>query len=456
MQGRLCLVLAVLAIAPAAWASKIELSTVPPREGVEVIIYRDVDLTLVREQRVIRFHEGENEVSFSWADTHIDPTSVRVRIAGDGAGYALAETTYPPEQPNTLVWTIQAPKDGPAPLEVTYFTSGLAWSASYTLILSHDETEAELAADFSIANASGETYEEARVALLTGGVRLVERIVALGGEVKERARRAPGEARAGLPAAETRDNGAPPEPSEAAPAPSYAVGRLGEIADEITIAAATVSEHERYNLDTDLALPDEWVTRLRFAASSNVHPVVLGRVNAASGGAPIRIVKLTNGEEAGLGGAPLPAGPVTLFKRAPSGRLIYIGQSALPYAGPGQEVEFAAGALTDIVVEPNVMAARKRDLAFDERNGQLVGKVTETDFTVEVRNRDAIARTLELIHMRPGAPNVFVGDAPTKREAGRVTWEFALEPGAANSLSYAFHEYYGTAVNAMPAEEGSQ
>ncbi len=181
---RLLLICAALALAQCAWAAKIELSTVPPREGVEVIIYRDVDLTLVREQRTIRFHEGTNEIAFSWADTNIDPTSVRIRIAGDGAGYALTETTYPPEQPNTLVWNITAPADGPAPLEVSYFTSGLTWSASYSLILNYEETEGSFAADFSIGNGSGEEYESARVSLLTGGVQLVEDVVALGEQAK--------------------------------------------------------------------------------------------------------------------------------------------------------------------------------------------------------------------------------------------------------------------------------
>ena len=66
---RTCLVLAVVSLSSAAWAAKIELSTVPPREGVEVIIYRDVDLTCM-EQRMIRFHEGENEIAFSWETPH--------------------------------------------------------------------------------------------------------------------------------------------------------------------------------------------------------------------------------------------------------------------------------------------------------------------------------------------------------------------------------------------------
>ncbi len=445
--------LALLAAAlPAAHASKIELSTVPAREGVEVIIYRDVDLTLVREQRMIRFAEGPNEVAFSWADTNIDPTSVRVRIAGDGAGYALTETTYPPEQPNTLVWRINAPKSGPAPLEVSYFTSGLTWAASYTLILSHDETRAELAADFSIANYSGETYENARVALLTGGVRLVEEVVALN-EYGDRDHMVDFSAEEeAMPAADAPVTGAV-ELDGAAFGSGVAGLAFGE---EIAIAAATVSEHERYDLDTDLALLDGWVTRLRFADSTAVTPKALARMRLFEETTATRVVKVTNDEANGLGTATLPAGPVTIFKRDPSGRLVYIGESALPYAAPGQEVEFAAGLLTDIVVEPEPTGYRKRDLTFDERNGVLTGKVVERDYEVTVTNRDQIHRGLELIQSRPGVANVFVGEGFAKREAAEVTWPFALDAGQGAQLAYAFHEYHGLAVNDMPPEEGSE
>ncbi len=452
MRQLLWLVLIGAAL-PAAHASKIELSTVPAREGVEVIIYRDVDLTLVREQRMIRFAEGPNEVAFSWADTNIDPTSVRVRIAGDGEGYALTETTYPPEQPNTLVWHITAPRGGQAPLEVTYFTSGLTWSASYTLILSYDETEAELAADFSIGNYSGETYENAKVALLTGGVRLVEEVVALDATADHDRWAVPTEAA----------EGAPGSPDDAVTGAvelntlmlGSGVGRMA-FGEEIAIAAATVSEHERYDLDTDLALLDGWVTRLRFADSATVAPEVLARLRLFQETTATRIVKITNNEENGLGSASLPAGPVSVFKRAPSGRLIYIGESTLPYAAVGQEVEFKAGALPDIVSKPKLAATRKRDITFSEQNGLVTGKVVEFDYKVTVRNRDAIRRGLELIQARPGVPNVFIGEELARREAGQVRWPFALEAGQGAELNYSFHEYHGIAVNDMPQEEGSE
>jgi len=453
---RLALLFPLLALLPSAWGSKVELSTVPPREGVEVIIYRDVDLTLVREQRTIRFHEGENEVAFSWADTNIDPTSVRIRVAGDGAGYALTQTTYPPEQPNTLVWHITAPQDGPASLEVSYFTSGLTWSASYTLILSYDEKEATLAADFSIGNQSGEDYEKAKVTLLTGGVRLIEQVVALGTEAYSgRPQREGGEMRDAFMAFSGAGQRAE-EPMEAEVATGAlfakgARGDLGYLEHEIAIAAGTSSEHERYALDTELGLLNGWVTRLRFAESDTAKPKVIARHQVLAGGAPTRIIKVTNDKDHGLGTAPLPAGPVSVFKRDPSGRLVYLGDSGVPYAAVGQEVEFAAGALSDIVIEPKMMGLKKHDFTFDD-NGRVIGRVVEDHFNLRIRNRDAITRELELIHGRPGIANVVVGADDAERQASQIKWKLTLDPEGQAEKTYQFNEYHGVAVNIMPRE----
>ncbi len=458
---RACLVLAVVSLSSAAWAAKIELSTVPPREGVEVIIYRDVDLTLVREQRTIRFHEGENEIAFSWADTRIDPTSVRIRIAGDGEGYALTETTYPPEQPNTLVWHITAPTDGPAPLEVSYFTSGLTWSAGYTLILDKAETEGAFSADFSIGNHSGEAYESAKVSLLTGGVRLIEQVIALEGEAREETMAR----RAGLMA-----DGAPPPPAAEPTAPMGAMGpaggmgggyggggyggfAFGDATDAVAIAAASASEHERYNLDTDMALLDGWVTRLRFAETKAVRPTVIARAtNPFSSTTAQRVIKVKNDEASGLGTAPLPEGPIAVFKQDGAGRLVYVGESVFPYTGIGQEAEFAAGALQDVVIEAKHISMLKRDLEFND-TGYIQGKVVEQRFALEIRNRDDIARAFEVVIGRPGAPNVVVGATGAEIEAGLIRFEPTVEAlTGVFATEFDIHEYHGTAVNSMPEQ----
>lgn len=450
----ICIALAVVAFVPAAWAAKIELSTVPPREGVEVIIYRDVDLTLVREQRTIRFHGGENEVAFSWADTRIDPTSVRIRIAGDGEGYSLTQTTYPAEQPNTLVWHITAPRDGPAPLEVSYFTSGLTWQAGYTLVLDYEEKQGEFSADFSIGNNSGEAYEQARVSLLTGGVRLIEQVVALQAEPAR-------ERRMGVMADGMAMMG-PGAPEAAAPMGGmmssgmggYGGGyAFGEVMEAVEIAAASASEHERYDLDTDMALLDGWVTRLRFAHTDAVRPEVIARCSNPFGSTTAdRIVKIRNAEESGLGLAPLPEGPIAVFKRDPAGRLIYVGESRFPYTATDREAEFPVGVLSDVVVEAKHMGMLKRDIEFND-TGYIQGKVVEHHYSIEIRNRDSITRAFELIVPRSGAPNVVVGATGAEIEAGLVRFKPTVEAmTGVFATEYAIHEYHGTAVNQMPEQ----
>ena len=59
--------------------ARINVVTLPARDSVQLTIYNSVDLTLVRERRVLTFRKGLNRLEFSWANTLIDPTSVEFR-----------------------------------------------------------------------------------------------------------------------------------------------------------------------------------------------------------------------------------------------------------------------------------------------------------------------------------------------------------------------------------------
>jgi len=160
---------------------------------------------------------------------------------------------------------------------------------------------------------------------------------------------------------------------------------------------------------------------------------------------------VTNDKGHGLGTAPLPAGAVSVFKRDTGGRLIYLGDSGMPYAAVGQEVEFPAGDLSDIVIEAKTVGLKKHDFTFDD-NGRVIGRVVEDHFNVKIRNRDTIERELELIHGRPGVPNVVVGADGAERQAGQIKWKFTLDPEGQAEKTYQFNEYHGVAVNIMPQE----
>src|SRR6187549_3177108 len=135
----ICAGLATLAAAPSAQARNVDLSTVPARDSVQLTIYNSEDLTLVRETRTVTFKRGANPLQFSWANTLIDPTSVQLKFLTRPDQLEVADTTFPHDKPQLLVWSVTSELDGEAQIEITYFTSGISWKADYLCIASADE-----------------------------------------------------------------------------------------------------------------------------------------------------------------------------------------------------------------------------------------------------------------------------------------------------------------------------
>ena len=53
--------------------ARINITSLPGRDSVQLTIYNSVDLTLVKETRTLTFKKGSNRLEFSWANTLIDP-----------------------------------------------------------------------------------------------------------------------------------------------------------------------------------------------------------------------------------------------------------------------------------------------------------------------------------------------------------------------------------------------
>src|SRR5215207_1117934 len=123
-----------------ARAENVDLSTVPNRDTVQLTIYNSEDLTLVRETRTVTFKKGVNPLQFSWANTLIDPTSVELKFLSNPDKLDVLDTTFPHDKPQMLYWNVQSEFDGEAKIEITYFTSGITWSADYVAIADKDET----------------------------------------------------------------------------------------------------------------------------------------------------------------------------------------------------------------------------------------------------------------------------------------------------------------------------
>ena len=179
MKHSVILAAALALAASVVRAENIDLSTVPERDTVQLTIYNSEDLTLVRETRKVSFKPGVNPLQFSWANTLIDPTSVELRFLTHPERLSLLDTTFPNAKPQMLYWNVESDFDGEAMVEISYFTSGIHWSADYIGIAEADETRLKLEGFVRVDNGSGEEYENAQVRLVVGRINLVQKIAEL-------------------------------------------------------------------------------------------------------------------------------------------------------------------------------------------------------------------------------------------------------------------------------------
>ena len=160
-------------------AGNVDLSTVPKRNTLQLTIYNSEDLTLVRETRTVTFKKGVNPLEFSWANTLIDPSTVELKFLTHAEKLDVLDTTFPHDKPHMLYWNVQSDIDGEATIQITYFTSGITWTADYVCIANKDETQMGFEGFVRVTNNSGEDYEDAQVRLVVGNINLVEKIAQL-------------------------------------------------------------------------------------------------------------------------------------------------------------------------------------------------------------------------------------------------------------------------------------
>src|SRR4051794_19982854 len=148
-------IVALLVLTGAALGRNVDLSTVPKRDTIQLTIYNSEDLTLVRETRKVTFKKGINPLQFSWANTLIDPTSVEMKFLSSADKLEVMDTTFPQDKPQMLYWNVQSDFDGEATIEITYFTSGITWSADYVCKADKEEGRIAMEGFVRVTNNSG-------------------------------------------------------------------------------------------------------------------------------------------------------------------------------------------------------------------------------------------------------------------------------------------------------------
>jgi hypothetical protein len=395
-----------------AIAENVDLSTVPARNSVQLTIYNSEDITLVRETRVVTFKKGVNPLQFSWANTLIDPSSVELKFLTNADKLDVLDTTFPHAKPQMLYWNVQSELDGEATIQITYFTSGITWSADYVCIANADETQMGFEGFVRVFNNSGEEYEDAQVRLVVGTINLVEKIAQL----------------AQVPMAEVERLGAARFQSLRMQAAGRMMGDLsrrkgqadGREMDEKAIIKEGLSEYFIYTIEGTETIPNCWSKRMRSFEGQTVPFKIQYRYRPQEyGDQLVRMYLLTNDKASKLGTTPLPDGIVRVFRDNGRDGLSYLTQQQIKYVPIGDKIELNLGPDPEVIFELIKLKVFRSDLWLQIRgqrelrkiggdeivkieNAALIGWDDHDVFTQRIRNYSGKEIDVEIRRAFPG------------------------------------------------------
>lgn len=419
--------------------ARINVTTLPGRDSVQLTIYNSVDLTLVKETRTLTFKKGSNRLEFSWANTLIDPTSVEFRPLKQADQIEVLDVRFPPRVANTLEWNIQSEVDGEVPVEIRYFTSGIFWRADYVCEANANENEMRFAGNVRVTNGSGEDYPGAQIRLIVGVVRLVEQIVDL--SLRDSAQLLGDRRRLNEPADDLFEEKR-----------RKLLDRFRDMdgkadAQQKNVVKEALGEYFLYTVEGRDTIQNGWSKRLPSFNTPEVPITSYYKYEKERfGNAVIRFYKFKNDEDSKLGTEPLPDGSVMAFRTVTDDSLYnFVGRTNVKYIPIDEEVEMQLGHDPEVRIAPKLMDWRKVDVRFNAA-GNVSGWTTQEDWTFELQNSKSIPVTLDIRRNFAGDWEVASDDAFEKVDATKIKYVLKLKPGEKRTLKYTLTTRHGTNV----------
>ncbi|GIL13317.1 MAG: hypothetical protein BroJett038_20370 [Chloroflexota bacterium] len=309
----------------------------------------------------------------------------------------------------TLRWLLHSQQAGALPVELTYLTGGMNWSADYNLLLAGDSRRFDLNGWVTLTNTSGTTFHEAQVKLVAGEVKRIEAERAV-----QRRAFALGMAMA-----------APAEPQiEQREIFEY---QLYEIKRPVTVAHNETKQVEFITARGVLA-ERFYVFRVQppfttYGPRPYVEPVAPG----ASGAVQVWL-EFSTGEQSGLG-ADLPAGRLRAYQLDADGSAVLIGESKIKHTPKGENVKIELGKAFDLVGE-------RRQTHFQ----QVRKNIIEESYAIQLRSRKdsepVQIRVLEALFRWRSWKIVQHSHPYTVEDAGTIEFRADLPPGGETTITY--------------------
>lgn len=435
-----------------AAAQNIDLATVPSRDSVQLTIYNAEDITLVRETRVMTFAKGINTLKFSWANTLIDPTSVRLAMLTKQDQLSTIDTVYPHERNQELNWRVESEIDGEATVEISYFTSGITWSADYAVTVDQDQFHAKFLSYVTVTNNSGEDYEDAQVRLVVGKVNLVERIAQL-------ARKGWQPAMPTISEAPKRQLNRARKSQAMAGAMLMAESRM--VADDAAeIVREGLSEYFIFIVSGTQTVPNQWSKQmLSFEVPKAPVKIEYRFWPQTYGHRLTKLLLLTNDSESGMGDAPLPDGTVQCYQHNGLGGLRYLGQTHTNYIAISDKFELNLGKDPSVSLEWTPQQVKRRNIWATNKSrkirqldgqmqqrddtGQVVGWTEDTLFAQTVHNDTGSDITINIRRRLNGHVSIQSPTPMARHDAYTVQMVFELEPSVENVSNFLVTQEHG-------------
>jgi hypothetical protein len=455
LPSRLSLALAiVLAVCQRAQSENVDLSTVPRRDSVQLTIYNSEDITLARETRVVTFRKGINPLQFSWANTLIDPSSVDLKFLTSADRLEVEDTTFPHDKPQMLYWNVKSEIDGEATIQITYFTSGITWSADYIGIAAADESTMDVEGFVRVTNQSGEEYENAQIWLVVGTINMVEKIAELAQIPMHDVRRLAESER--LPLRKKAvylfmdKNRSSLSDAEATTAPQ-----------QKQVIKEGLSEYFIYTIEGTETIRNGWSKRMRSFQGNSVPLKIKYRYRPKEyGDRLVRMYLMTNDKESKLGTTPLPDGAVRVFRRNGRDGLSYLTQQSIKYIPIGDKIELNLGPDPDVAFELEKLRTSRNAILMQingtntykqvgdettaaEVNSSVVGWDDHNVFRQRIRNYTDKAIDVEIRRSFDGHVVFRSQIAPKMHDYQTVEFGAHVAAGAKQDLLYEILQHQG-------------
>ena len=424
--------------------ANIDLVSLPGRDNTELTIYNSADLTLVREQRTLTLRKGINRLEFGWENTLIDPTSVQLRAPSNEGKVRLQEVIYQKNIRGSALWLIESDIEGPVPVEITFFTSGLNWHAYYMGTLSSDEKTMQLQGYVRVNNYSGEDYQNASTRVIVGNIHLLDEIATLAR--REAPYNQPGNGKL-MPMTRTDDE-----------FKARAYSEMADIAAEMAPMGQAVakqifkrglSEYFLYSIEGTEDILNGWGKRLPSFKVDRIPVRNLYRYEEERyGKIARRLIIFSNDKDHQLGMEPLPNGNVQIFKSLKKKlHLAYVGNMMTKYIPINQDIELDVGHSREVIIEPVLMSETTENYLFD-RKGNISGFDSIQDWEIKIGNNRDLPITVEIIRNFKNAYWKIQNskDNPAKynkTDFNTVAYTLDLPPRSSSVITYKLVQFEG-------------